>query len=75
MAELGFKELVPEQHAGHIITCFYFPKHKNFSFETFYQKLSDLGKFIFSIIHHVSPASENFRLTVENKFRHIVTKK
>jgi len=47
MAELGFKELVPEQHAGHIITCFYFPKHKNFSFETFYQKLSDLDQVIY----------------------------
>ena len=43
MADMGFKELVPEQFAGHIITCFYYPKHQNFSFETFYQKLSDLG--------------------------------
>ena len=44
MAQMGFKELVPEQFAGHIITCFYYPKHSNFSFETFYQKLSDIGK-------------------------------
>ena len=44
MASLGFKELVPEKFAGHIITCFYYPKHQNFSFEKFYQKLSDIGK-------------------------------
>lgn len=43
MAQMGFKELVPEQFAGHIITCFYYPQHSNFSFETFYQKLSDIG--------------------------------
>ena len=43
MAEMGFEELVPEQYAGHIITCFYYPKHPNFSFEKFYQKLSDIG--------------------------------
>ena len=44
MASLGFKELVPEKFAGHIITCFYYPKHENFSFEKFYKKLSDIGK-------------------------------
>jgi 2-aminoethylphosphonate-pyruvate transaminase len=47
MAEFGFKELVPEKHAGHIITCFYYPKHPKFSFETFYQKLSDIGWYLF----------------------------
>ena len=43
MAELGFKELVPEENAGHIITCFYYPIDPNFSFEKFYRKLSDIG--------------------------------
>ena len=43
MANLGFRELVPEANAGHIITCFYYPEHSNFSFEKFYQKLSDMG--------------------------------
>jgi len=47
MAEFGFKELVPEKHAGHIITCFYYPKHPNFSFEKFYQQLSDLDQVIY----------------------------
>ena len=45
MAEMGFKELVPEEFAGHIITCFFYPKHENFSFETFYKKLSDIGNY------------------------------
>merc|ERR1711892_198637 len=47
MAEFGFKELVPEMYAGHIITCFYYPKHPNFSFEKFYQKLSDIDQVIY----------------------------
>ena len=45
MAEMGFKELVPEEFAGHIITCFFYPKHENFSFESFYKKLSDIGNY------------------------------
>jgi len=47
MAELGFKELVPEENAGHIITCFYYPRDPNFSFEKFYRKLSDIGQVIY----------------------------
>jgi len=47
MATMGFKELVPEKFAGHIITCFYYPKHQNFSFEKFYQKLSDIDQVIY----------------------------
>ena len=45
MAEMGFKELVPEEFAGHIITCFFYPNHENFSFEAFYKKLSDIGNY------------------------------
>ena len=44
MAELGFTELVPAHCAGYIITCFHYPHHHNFSFETFYHKLSDIGR-------------------------------
>jgi len=47
MADMGFKELVPEEFAGYIITCFYYPDHQNFSFETFYTKLSDLDQVIY----------------------------
>jgi len=47
MANLGFRELVPEANAGHIITCFYYPEHSNFSFERFYQKLSDMDQVIY----------------------------
>jgi len=47
MAKFGFKELVPEKYAGHIITCFYYPKNPNFSFEKFYKKLSDIDQVIY----------------------------
>ena len=50
MAELGFKELVPEENAGHIITCFYYPRDPNFSFEKFYRKLSDIGVNMFVLL-------------------------
>ena len=30
--------------AGHIITCFHYPHHTNFSFEVFYTALSDRGQ-------------------------------
>ena len=44
MAKLGFRELVPESNAGHIITCFHYPNHPNFSFQAFYTALSDRGQ-------------------------------
>jgi len=47
MGQLGFTELVPEQHAGHIITCFHYPHHENFNFEIFYKSLSDKGLVIY----------------------------
>jgi len=47
MKEMGFKELVPEKFAGYIITCFFYPDHPNFSFETFYKKLSDIDQVIY----------------------------
>ena len=42
--KLGFKQLVPEEHAGYIITSYICPNHPNFSFKQFYSKLSDKGK-------------------------------
>ena len=42
--KLGFKQLVPEENAGYIITSYLCPKHPNFSFKQFYSKLSDKGK-------------------------------
>jgi len=47
MQELGFKELVPQENAGYIITCFHYPQHPNFSFEALYGNLSDLGQVIY----------------------------
>ncbi len=43
MKKLGFKELVPEQHASHIITTYLLPDDPNFSFEGFYTKLAERG--------------------------------
>ena len=43
--KLGFKQLVPEEHAGYIITSYICPNHPNFSFKQFYSKLSDKGKY------------------------------
>ena len=42
--KLGFKQLVPEEHAGYIITSYLCPTHPNFDFKQFYSKLSDKGK-------------------------------
>jgi len=47
MGKLGFMELVPEEYAGHIITCFHYPNHGNFNFEKFYKSLSDRGQVIY----------------------------
>jgi hypothetical protein len=44
MRKLGFKELVPEQHASHIITTYLLPDDPNFSFEGFYTKLAERGR-------------------------------
>ena len=43
LKSLGFKELVPEDHAGYIITSYLCPNDSNFDFKKFYQMLSDLG--------------------------------
>mmetsp|Transcript_29488 Transcript_29488/g.82365 ORF Transcript_29488/g.82365 Transcript_29488/m.82365 type:complete len:379 (+) Transcript_29488:199-1335(+) len=41
MRELGFQHLLPAEVASHIISTFRLPSHPNFSFEKFYQSLSD----------------------------------
>lgn len=45
--KLGFKQLVPEEHAGYIITSYICPNHPNFSFKQFYSKLSDKDQVIY----------------------------
>lgn len=47
MTGLGFQTFLTKDKLGPIITSFCTPKHPNFSFETFYQKLSELGFVIY----------------------------
>ncbi|MEN8191633.1 MAG: 2-aminoethylphosphonate--pyruvate transaminase [Bacteroidota bacterium] len=47
MAELGFIEYIDRQYQGHIITSFLYPNSKNFSFEKFYNFLSERGFVIY----------------------------
>ncbi len=47
MTELGFKPYVPEPYRGYTITSFYYPESPNFSFRTFYEKLSQKGCVIY----------------------------
>jgi len=47
LGKMGFKELVPEAHAGYIITSYLCPNDANFDFKKFYSHLSDLGQCIY----------------------------
>jgi 2-aminoethylphosphonate-pyruvate transaminase len=42
---LGFRELVPPDEQSKIINTFYYPTDKNFSFEKFYELLSEKGTY------------------------------
>ncbi len=44
---LGFREYLAQADQGYIITSFRFPEHPNFSFERFYNALSDAGYVIY----------------------------
>ncbi|HIK95744.1 MAG TPA: methyltransferase domain-containing protein, partial [Planctomycetes bacterium] len=44
---MGFREFVPAELQGHIITSFLFPDDPNFEFKKFYQRLSDKGMVIY----------------------------
>jgi len=47
MQKMGFIPYLDPDHRGYIITSFRYPTHSNFSFLTFYQKLSDKGCVIY----------------------------
>ncbi len=47
LRDLGFREYLAAEDQGYIITSFRFPDHPNFSFETFYNALSDAGYVIY----------------------------
>ena len=43
LKKIGFKELVPDEHSGYIITSFLCPNDGKFQFKKFYERLSELG--------------------------------
>ena len=45
LGKMGFKELVPDAHAGYIITSYICPNDANFDFKKFYSLLSDQGTY------------------------------
>jgi 2-aminoethylphosphonate-pyruvate transaminase len=47
MKALGFLCFLPAEHQSPIITSFMYPKHANFDFELFYQKLKTRGYLIY----------------------------
>jgi 2-aminoethylphosphonate-pyruvate transaminase len=47
MKELGFDAYLAPEHQSHIITSFRYPKHPNFEFSRFYQRLSQRGFVIY----------------------------
>lgn len=47
MRQMGFKEYLPQEHQGYIITSFLYPEDDNFHFEEFYQQLNEKGYVIY----------------------------
>lgn len=47
MTEMGFEAYLAQEHLSSIITTFRYPQHPRFSFEEFYQRLSQLGFVIY----------------------------
>ncbi len=47
MEKLGFKEYLPREMQGYIITSFYYPENTNFEFNDFYNRLNNLGMVIY----------------------------
>jgi 2-aminoethylphosphonate-pyruvate transaminase len=47
MREMGFREYVPAQRQGYIITSFHYPDDPSFDFARFYDALSDRGCLIY----------------------------
>ena len=47
MLKMGFIPYVEQSKRGYIITSFYYPRHPNFSFQEFYERLSEKGHVIY----------------------------
>ena len=52
MAEMGFRELVPLDKSGYIITSYLNPADPNFDFVKFYTKLAERGKSSIPNLNH-----------------------
>ena len=52
MAEMGFRELVPLDKSGYIITSYLNPADPNFDFVKFYTKLAERGKSSIRSLNH-----------------------
>lgn len=47
MRKLGFKKFLDDTHEGYIITSYYNPKHPNYNFEEFYNRLNSKNQVIY----------------------------
>jgi len=47
MRKLGFKKFLDDTHEGYIITSYYNPKHFNFDFDEFYNRLNSKNQVIY----------------------------
>ena len=47
MEELGFRPYIDTRYQGPIITTFYYPEHKNFSFDEMYRYIKERGYAIY----------------------------
>ncbi|HIT89756.1 MAG TPA: hypothetical protein IAC41_04990 [Candidatus Merdenecus merdavium] len=47
MEALGFKPYITDEHQGPVITTFYYPDQKSFSFEQMYQYVKEQGYAIY----------------------------
>ncbi|XP_042221426.1 2-aminoethylphosphonate--pyruvate transaminase-like isoform X2 [Homarus americanus] len=47
MKKLGYTQLVPDRHASPVITAFHYPKHPQFVFKEFFNKLVEKGQVIY----------------------------
>jgi 2-aminoethylphosphonate-pyruvate transaminase len=48
MRTIGFREYVPRELQGYVITSFFYPEYPQFEFKEFYRRLHDKGHIIYS---------------------------
>lgn len=47
MRKMGFKKFLDDTHEGYIISSYYNPKHPNYNFEDFYNRLNSKDQVIY----------------------------